>query len=313
MANKKKKRSSSKAPAWLSVVVAIVALIVFLLKGGVINNNDNPDIPKDVVPAIESAVKLDLADIPEYTSKAYVVLNGNEPYFTDADKITKSYEYYSKLDKLGRCGITVACLGKDLMPTESRGDISSVKPTGWHSVRYDNVDGNSLYNRCHLIGFQLAGENANEKNLITGTRYLNVIGMLPFENMVADYIKETGNHVMYRVIPVFKDNELVARGVQMEGYSVEDEGDGICFNVFCYNVQPGIEIEYSTGESKKAERSPDDPSEIKTYILNTNSKKFHDPSCSGLESTKEENKQTFKGTREELIAQGYKPCGSCNP
>lgn len=188
-------------------------------------------------------------EIPAFSEDAYVVLNGNIPFFTEEEYTTESYEYYSDLDDLGRCGVTEACIGVDLMPTEARGDIGSVKPTGWHSVKYDIVDGKYLYNRCHLIGFQLAGENANKKNLITGTRYLNIEGMLPFENMVADYVKETENHVLYRVTPIFEDDDLVAQGVVMEGWSVEDDGDGICFCIFAYNAQPGITIDYATGES----------------------------------------------------------------
>lgn len=196
-----------------------------------------------------------MENIPPYDGMPYVVLNDNQPSFTEEDMTDVSYEFYSDLDELGRCGVTEACIGRDLMPTEKRGDISSVKPTGWVQNQYDFVDGKSLWNRCHLIGFQLAGENANECNLITGTRYLNVEGMLPFENLVADYVKETDNHVLYRVIPAFQGTELVARGVQMEAYSVEDSGDGVCFNVFCYNVQPGVEIDYATGDNWLAEEA----------------------------------------------------------
>lgn len=196
-----------------------------------------------------------MENIPPYYGTPYVVLNDNQPSFTAEDMTDVSYEFYSDLDELGRCGVTEACIGRDLMPTEKRGDISSVKPTGWVQNQYDFVDGKSLWNRCHLIGFQLAGENANECNLITGTRYLNVEGMLPFENLVADYVKETDNHVLYRVTPAFQGTELVARGVQMEAYSVEDGGDGVCFNVFCYNVQPGVEIDYATGDNWLAEEA----------------------------------------------------------
>lgn len=190
-----------------------------------------------------------LADIPEYNGEAYTEINDNVPDFPDDDFTSTSFETYSDLDSLGRCGGAYANIGQDLMPTEKRGSIGQVKPSGWHTVKYDNVDGKYLYNRCHLIGYQLAAENANEKNLITGTRYLNTEGMLPFENMVADYIKETGNHVLYRVTPIFDGNNLVASGVQMEAESVEDKGEGILFNVFCYNVQPGISIDYATGNS----------------------------------------------------------------
>ncbi len=190
-----------------------------------------------------------LEEIPDYAGDPFVSVNGNIPFFVEEELTTESYEFYSELDSLGRCGMTMACIGTDLMPTEGRGSISSVKPTGWHSVQYDCVEGKSLYNRCHLIGFQLAGENANRKNLITGTRYLNVEGMLPFEELVADYVKETDDHVLYRVTPLFTGTNLVAEGVLMEGWSVEDDGESICFCVYAYNVQPGIGIDYATGES----------------------------------------------------------------
>lgn len=190
-----------------------------------------------------------LDDIPAYNGAAYVELEGSEPHFLKEDMTLEPFEVYSDLDYLGRCGVACANICPELMPTEERGDIGNVKPTGWVSAKYDCVDGKYLYNRCHLIGFQLAGENANEKNLITGTRYLNVTGMLPFENEVADYVQRTDNHVLYRVTPVFVGTELVARGVQMEAYSVEDAGGGVCFNVFVYNVQPGVGIDYATGES----------------------------------------------------------------
>ena len=230
------------------------------------------------------------------------------------------------MDSLGRCGVCVASVGKDLMPTTERGSIGSVKPTGWHTVKYDNVDGKYLYNRCHLIGYQLSGENANVKNLITGTRYLNIKGMLPFENMVADYVKETNNHVLYRATPIFEGDNLLANGVLLEGYSVEDNGDGICFNVFCYNVQPDININYANGESSSSTYQETIPSQQAvtnppqsqnnvehTYILNTNTKKFHLPSCSSVNQMKESNKQTYTGNRDDLISQGYDPCKKCNP
>ena len=256
-----------------------------------------------------------LENIPEYSGAAYVAVNDNEPYFTQEEITDQAFETYSDLDALGRCGVTCASVGLELMPTEERGDIGSVKPTGWHMVKYDCVDGKYLYNRCHLIGYQLTGENANERNLITGTRYLNIEGMLPFENMVADYVEETENHVMYRVTPIYDGDNLVAGGVLMEGYSVEDEGAGICFCVYAYNVQPGVEIDYATGESWLAGEGSTSGSESDevTYILNTSSKKFHDPSCSGAEDIKESNKEVFTGSREELIAQGYTPCGRCKP
>ena len=197
-----------------------------------------------------AATSFSLSDVEPYSGSAYVAVNGNIPYFTSSELTTTSFELYSALDSLSRCGTAYACIGQDLMPTEERGSIGSVKPSGWHTVRYNGVvDGNYLYNRCHLIGFQLSGENANERNLITGTRYLNIDGMLPFENMVADYVQETNSHVLYRVTPVFEGDNLLAAGVLMEGYSVEDDGDGICFCIFAYNVQPGVTINYATGDS----------------------------------------------------------------
>ena len=287
---------------------------------------------------ITTASSFSLSDVPAYSGKAYISVNGNVPYFTAAELTTTSFETYSDLDTLGRCGVTYACIGQDLMPTKERGSIGMVKPTGWHTVRYDDlVDGKYLYNRCHLIGYQLTGENANTKNLITGTRYLNIEGMLPFENMVADYIQETNNHVLYRVTPIFEGNNLLANGVLMEGYSVEDKGAGVSYCVFAYNVQPGIEIDYATGESKLADGAQQEEQKTATvtptpspepekqepvtrseasqadYILNTNTKKFHYPTCSSVNDMKEKNKQEFFGTRDETIALGYSPCGRCKP
>ena len=190
-----------------------------------------------------------LDNIPAYSGQSYVYLNNNVPSFSESDYTTESFERYSELDVLGRCGVAYANIGVDLMPAEERGSIGSVKPSGWHTVKYDIVDGKYLYNRCHLIGYQLTGENANEKNLITCTRYMNTTGMLPFENEVADYVKETGNHVLYRVTPDFKESNLVASGVEIEAKSIEDNGAGVSFNVYVYNVQKGIGIDYATGES----------------------------------------------------------------
>ena len=255
--------------------------------------------------------------IPAYSGSPYVAVNDNIPFFTDEELTTQSFETYSELDSLGRCGVAYACIGQDLMPTEDRESISEVTPSGWNNKEYDFVDGGWLYNRCHLIGFQLTGENAYEKNLITGTRSMNVDGMLLFENMTADYIKETGNHVMYRVTPVFEGDELVPRGVLMEGKSVEDNGEGILFNVFVYNVQPGVEINYMTGDSKLTEAGGSESSEQNSaegeYILNTNTKKFHLPDCSSVTDMDEDNREGFSGSREELIDMGYEPCGRCNP
>ena len=275
---------------------------------------DNNDLPSST----ESA-PISLSSIPAYSGSPYVTLNGGTPTFSKAELKTQSYEYYSNLDKLERCGVVHACIGRDIMPTEERGSIGMVKPAGWHTVKYDCVDGKYLYNRCHLIGFQLTGENANTKNLTTGTRYMNVNGMLPFENMVADYVKETGNHVMYRVTPIYKGNNLLANGLQMEGYSVEDDGEGICFNVFVYNVQPQITIDYATGESYYSGNNnidvPDKDTNTNsaTYILNKNTKKIHLPSCYSVDQMKESNKKYYTGDIDDLINQGYSPCKNCNP
>lgn len=240
-----------------------------------------------VVTLPTTEVTISLADVPEYSGEPYVAVNDNVPQFLETDLSTDSYEYYSDLDSLGRCGVVYACIGTDLMPTEERGSIGSVKPTGWHTVKYDVVDGNYLYNRCHLIGYQLSGENVNTKNLITGTRYLNVDGMLPFENMVADYVLETENHVMYRVTPIFDGDNLLASGVQIEAESVEDNGEGILFNVYCYNVQPGVEIDYATGDSQLAgsaaasESSASDSSTVSESTATDNSASVSDSAGSG--------------------------------
>ena len=210
-------------------------------------------------------------------------------------------------------GAAFACLGKELMPTEERGAIGQVKPSGWQTVKYDSVDGKYLYNRCHLIGYQLSGENANERNLITGTRYMNTEGMLPFENLVAAYIRETGNHVMYRVTPVFEGAELLSRGVLMEAYSVEDGGEGISFHGFVYNRQPGIEISYADGKSRLTQGAADEEGAEGTYILNTNTKKFHLPSCPSVEDMREKNREDYTGSRDALLERGYVPCSACNP
>lgn len=259
-----------------------------------------------------------LEEVPAFDTEPYVILNDNLPDFPEEDKTTNSFEEYSPLDYLNRCGPAYANVGLETMPTEERGAIGMIKPTGWQTVKYDCVDGKYLYNRCHLIGYQLTAENANAENLITGTRYLNVTGMLPFENQVADYVQETGNHVLYRVTPIFQGTEQVARGVQMEAWSVEDGGQGVCFNVYAYNVQPGVEIDYATGDSWLAGDAPQEsPAEETpaqtTYILNTKSRKFHLPDCGGVASMSEANKSSYTGARQDLIDQGYSPCGQCNP
>lgn len=343
--------------------------------------------------------KITLNNLPVYSGEAYVELNDNVPSFSKKDMTSKAFEKYSKLDDLGRCGAAYANVCRETMPTEERGNIGMIKPSGWHTVKYDNVEGKYLYNRCHLIGYQLTAENANEKNLITGTRYLNVEGMLPFENLVADYVEETDNHVLYRVTPIFKGDNLLASGVQIEAYNVEDKGKGVSFNVYCYNVQPGITIDYTNGDSKLSDgtiasitlnytkyalevgqsktlvavTSPE--SAVKsvtwyssnnkiatvskngkvtavkagtvtitakttnglkaickvtvkeksgtavvnstssgscTYVLNTNTKKFHLPSCSSVKDMKDKNKQEVTCSRDEVIDMGYVPCKHCN-
>lgn len=291
-------------------------------------------------------ITLSLSDIPEYSGKPYVEINNNVPEFQETDLSTSSYEYYSELDNLGRCGVAYACIGIDLMPTEERGNIGSVKPTGWHTVKYDVVDGKYLYNRCHLIGFQLSGENANTKNLITGTRYMNVDGMLPFENMVADYVKETENHVMYRVSPIFEGDNLLASGVQIEAQSVEDNGDGILFNVYCYNVQPEVAIDYSTGDSQLIDNASSNNTSnesAESSVTSSDSSASNNTNSASSDTTSSLNDSVSNGsgitmvwisatgdkyhsknncgrmnpdkarqmTEEEAISQGYGKCSKC--
>ena len=253
----------------------------------------------------------DLESIPEYSDEPYVTIHDNVPFFSEEELTTDAFETYSELDDLGRCGTAYANICEEIMPTEKRGKIGMIKPSGWHTVKYTGIDGNYLYNRCHLIGYQLSAENANEKNLITGTRYLNVTGMLPFENMVADYVKETGNHVLYRVTPIYNQENLIADGVLMEAQSVEN--DDLAFCVYCYNVQPGIEIDYHTGDSKSSETEQPSNTSEDLYVLNRNTKKFHRPDCRSVQDIKPKNKQEFSGNTEALIQQGYSPCKNCNP
>ena len=255
MAQRRRKTSRCAEQAWeklgarpgilllLCILAAAALLAVLFIKGGFTLDGLLEELGLRPAPAVS------LEDIPEYSGDPFVVLNGNWPDFDVEDLTTEPFEYYSELDGLGRCGVAYANVCLEIMPTEPRGEIGQVRPSGWQTVKYDCVDGKYLYNRCHLIGYQLAGENANRQNLITGTRYMNVTGMLPFENMVDGYVEETENHVLYRVTPIFEGTELVARGVQMEAFSVEDGGEGICFHVFVYNVQPGITIDYATGDS----------------------------------------------------------------
>lgn len=304
----------------LTATVACLLIVLSQLVGCF--NTETP-------PPSSNRPDVDEGKIPGYGQEAYAVVNGNIPYFEAEDITTESFEYYSELDALGRCGVAVASIGIDIMPTEDREGSLSVDPTGWryngksNNNKYDFVDGGYVYNRCHLIGFQLTGENSNEKNLITGTRFLNIQGMLPFENMVADFIKESHEdgiemHVMYRVTPIFDGNNFVARGVLMEGYSIEDEGEGICFCIFAYNVQPGVVINYYTGENS------DDPNYVPndggdpantTFVLNTSTKKYHLPTCTHAVNMKTENRFNYTGTPEGflLLYSDYTPCGTCKP
>ena len=319
-------------------------LAVFLL-AGCTEPSLAPTVSVQQAPSAEKVeeVEYTLENLPAYSSKPYVPLYKNQPKFTAAQLKPVSFESYSELDALGRCGVAFACIGTDLMPTTERGSIGSVKPSGWQMAKYDHVEGKYLYNRCHLIGYQLSGENANRSNLITGTRYLNVTGMLPFEDMVADYVKETENHVLYRVTPIFKGDNLVADGVEMEAFSVEDNGDGICFHVFCSNCQPGVVINYKDGtnhavgataseEKSSSEKSSSAKSSSKneaasgskkpagtqnaaeqTFVLNTSSKKVHRPTCGSVNTISAQNKKTYTGSYAVLEQQGYSPCKRCKP
>ena len=281
--------------------VTAFLLVGFIVWSGLWVNGCSSKNTANAGEALSASWQADMVTL-SYDGKPYVVINDNNPDFTEADMTTASFESYGE-------------------PAEKRGPIGEVKPTGWQTAKYDNVDGKYLYNRCHLIGYQLTGENANEKNLITGTRYLNVDGMLPFENMVADYVKETNNHVLYRVTPVFSGDNLVASGVQMEAESVEDNGDGILFNVYCFNAQPGIAIDYATGDSHQDDSIVADASKsttaaeanVQTYVLNTNTKKFHKESCNSAKSMDASNKKIYTGSRQEIIDMGYEACGVCKP
>lgn len=312
-------------------------------------------------PTGEAAANVDV--LPAYDGELSVEVNGGQPGFTEQESAPEAadepFERYSPLDDLGRCETAFALVGPETLPDKPRGDISDVRPSGWKQARYETIDQEALYNRSHLIAHQLAGEDANERNLITGTRTMNVEGMLPYEELVGDYVRETGNHVLYRVTPVFEGDELVARGVQMEGLSVEDGGRAVRFNVFVYNVEPGISIDYATGDSQASPDVPevtsnkainhgtqesadtgtgtgassdagasastdanearDSAGETKerqgetAYVVNTNTRKFHDPSCPSVDDIAQNNREEFEGARDELLDEGYEPCKRCNP
>ncbi len=367
-------RSSSGTSRLLAKTLAlaailVVGILVFLAIHGIPNNLGSLLGTTSIEQSNGSLEPENLSDdgiknlIPAYSDSPYVVLNSNEPVFSRSEISTKAYERLGDLDRLGRCTGALACLGAEIMPSESqeRGSISEIHPTGWQSVQYKSVSGGSLYNRCHLIGWQLTGNDAVDRNLITGTRYMNEDGMEPFECRVAEYLRRTGNHVMYRVTPVFKGRELVARGVHMEAWSVEDEGAGVSFNVYCYNVQPNIVINYKNGDNESTiedDRITDSSSYAKsnsnssgtsgsssgknasssgssdrdstsnknssdqqssgkksstTYVLNTNTMKFHYSFCESVRDMSSRNRENTTKSRSELIREGYDPCGRCRP
>lgn len=284
----------------------------------------NPAETPDQEPGVGSgtAVAVNPSTLPAFSGTAYTVVNGNLPNFSSSELTVTGYEKYSSLDPYGRCGVALASCGKEIMPgpDEERGSISSIKPSGWVQAKYSGISGGYLWNRCHLIGWQLSAENANRQNLITGTRYMNISGMLPFENMVADYIRETGNHVAYRVTPIFEGSNLVCSGVQMEAYSIEDDGDGICFHIYCYNVQPGITIDYATGESSgpggettdapdqstdRNESNDDSAASEEMVWISQSGHKYHSrAACSNM-------RNPTQITKDEAESRGYEPCKKC--
>lgn len=323
---------------WMSLIVAMLCALALAGCSGGSGGQPSDDA-------------ISLEDIPAYSGTPYVEINDNIPDFTVEELSAKpGTEEYGKLDSLGRCTETFANVGLETMPTEKRGDISEIHPTGWKQNFYPFVEQEALYNRSHLIGYQLTAENANERNLITGTRYMNADGMEPFESMIAQYVKRSKNHVIYRVVPVFEGSNLLASGVHMVAQSVEDKGRGISFNIYCYNVQPGVGIDYKTGKNwsdkssntgltnnnpynssngykpsssssynsgsnggSSANSSNASKGQVMTYVLNTSSMKFHLPACQGVQNMSASNKKTVKDTRDNLVKQGYAPCGSCNP
>lgn len=363
------------AASFLALLLALAMVLSGCASGDAPEGASAGSSAGDLSPAISESAdehaeasaslgSFDLSAVPSYADEPSVAINQDVPFFDAADKARTSFEEYASLDDLGRCGVAFALVGEETMPVEERGSIGAVRPSGWQIAKYDWVDGKYLFNRCHLIGYQLAGENANECNLITGTRYLNVEGMLPLEDQVASYVRETGNHVLYRATPMFAGNNLVASGVLLEALSVEDDGAGVSFCRWCYNVQPGVVIDYATGDNHaqesgevidvprtsgefassaasaaEAESDTSDASassaalpasdasdvsdisdssgasdsNVRSYILNANTKRFHLPGCSAVSRMKETNKIDFEGTREQVIAQGYTPCGLCNP
>ena len=299
---------------------AAIAFTALFGKGSMVNTvyaKAPAGVSDEMAPLLEEREQKygELLDmIPDYSGQPYADVNDDVPFFRDEEMTTKSFEKYGTFDVLGRCTAATACVGPETMPKEERAErLSEVTPTGWRQARYEGIEKEYLYHRCHLIGFQLTGENANELNLITGTQYMNVEGMLPFENSVAEYVKGTGHHVMYRVTPIFRGEELLCRGVLMEARSVEDPLVQFC--VFCYNVQPGIVLDYATGENRAEDAEEDEDAECEEhdYVLNTKSKKFHRPSCDAVKKMKEKNRKDVMSTREDLLDAGYDPCGMCRP
>lgn len=317
---------------WILLAVIVISVIgarVFLWSKGAstVPENNSTNI----------AVQYEIETIPAYSGDPYIEIDNNQPSFSEGDLTSKAFEHYSELDSLGRCGPAYANVGPETMPEEERGPIGEIHPSGWQVANYHElIDGNYLYNRCHLIAFSLTGENANEKNLITGTRYLNTEGMQPFELKVLEYVRSTGNHVLYRVRPIFEGDNLVASGVEMEGYSVEDEGKEVSFHIYAYNVQPGVIIDYKTGDNhldsdyvtvsdkRTREKTIESPEEETSsdkkendqgsiYILNKNTHKFHDSNCPSVSDIKEKNKEISKESRDAIISKGYEPCDQCKP
>lgn len=308
------------------IFIVLIGFICFIYGCSTGNISDSGNVDKSYLASGKENISMD--EITSYQGNCYIEINGNQPNFTKEEYTLEPFENYSELDDLGRCGVAYANICQQIMPKEERRQIGMIKPSGWHTEKYDSVDGKYLYNRCHLIGYQLAGENANEKNLITGTRYMNVEGMLPFENEVAEYVEATNHHVLYRITPVFVGNNLLADGVEMEAYSVEDEGKGVCFHVFVYNTQPGIRIDYATGDSwedasvivspgeqTNQVQNNTDNSEVdrESYILNMNTKKFHKTDCGSVDDIADNNKLEYGGSRQEMLDMGYEPCRRCNP
>lgn len=324
-----------------AALLATLALACCLALGGCGTSGDSTQQENSAsgtsIATATGDAAITVADIPEYSGTLTLEINNGVPGFTEDELQQSAYLSFSDLDFEGRCGAAMGMLGTETVTDAERGDISKIHPSGWEQARYDFIEGETLWTRSHLIAHQLSGENANERNLITGTRTFNAQGMLYYEDIVGDYIRDTGNHVLYRVTPIFAANDLVARGVQMEAMSVEDNGKSVQFNVFVYNVEPGVGIDYATGESWEdssvveatvigantttsasgasalEQYSTGNDDEVQEYVLNTGGLKFHRPDCQAVYTMSERNKKEYTGTRADLIAQGYTPCGSCNP